>query len=504
MKPRLERSPVGLRAEKFGDFIFFRSRVVKDWGQNLRISDYFGWSHATPCKCTSTSEVIAELHEWMDTFQTNPKAICAGMAFHNPHDMQAFYRMHTVKRIPTRTHTPWPNRAEMGYDCSRNFSWHSWTQLQRIWTRPRRSLLPSLCARRPHENVQTTSSGKTPMELAMGRRPRELLDPASMNPEQLTSTPTKQDLLNEDLQKLAMTTHLQDQFSRRFRQILLNGWNFFFPIFEQEKMCFVNKKIAKSSKDGSLANGWKWKSFQSKDPWQLLVLAPLSFNQISANWGDKRPQILWISKNFQTRVSKQEHLVVWLLQEMFSQTSFLSAILDLARPVELRKKEAENFTTAGLLLQVKKNNFKRLIDNFFCLRKVIIMRIRPRQHALTVTFWTLPTCCTMEGWSGRQSPHISPENERGDETSSWGLVDPLINLVDLQLLHQQVEREQEQWINRVNDPVRDHRYEILYLFTFQWVLPSGEPSDSAFGQSGYRWRSGTTEPQEWQINFAAE
>ena len=78
-------------------------------------------------------------------------------------------------------------------------------------------------------------------------------------------------------------------FREDFVKILLNGWNFFFPIFEQEKMCFVNKKIAKSSKDGSLANGWKWKSFQSKDPWQLLVLAPLSFNQISANWGDKRP-----------------------------------------------------------------------------------------------------------------------------------------------------------------------------------------------------------------------
>ena len=29
------------------------------------------------------------------------------------------------------------------------------------------------------------------------------MDPASMNPEQLTSTPTKQDLLNEEIQKLA-------------------------------------------------------------------------------------------------------------------------------------------------------------------------------------------------------------------------------------------------------------------------------------------------------------
>ena len=34
----------------------------------------------------------------MDTFQMNPKAICVEMAFHHPHDMQAFYRMHRVRK----------------------------------------------------------------------------------------------------------------------------------------------------------------------------------------------------------------------------------------------------------------------------------------------------------------------------------------------------------------------------------------------------------------------
>ena len=57
----------------------------------------------------------------MDTFQMNPKAICAEMAFHRPYDMQAFYRMHNVKRIPTRPHTPWPNRAEMGARLLKKF-----------------------------------------------------------------------------------------------------------------------------------------------------------------------------------------------------------------------------------------------------------------------------------------------------------------------------------------------------------------------------------------------
>ena len=83
-----------------------------------------GTSHLTvccPCKSTSSSEVIAELHEWMDTFQVTPKAICADVAFHNPHDIQAFYPIHNVKRIPTGPRTPWPSRAEMGVRLFKKF-----------------------------------------------------------------------------------------------------------------------------------------------------------------------------------------------------------------------------------------------------------------------------------------------------------------------------------------------------------------------------------------------
>ena len=51
------------------------------------------------------------------------------------------------------------------------------------------------------EKYTSDLSGKTPMELAMGPKPRDLLDPASMNPDKLPSTTTKQDLLKEEIQK---------------------------------------------------------------------------------------------------------------------------------------------------------------------------------------------------------------------------------------------------------------------------------------------------------------
>ena len=57
----------------------------------------------------SPSEVIAKLHEWMDTFQMNPKAICADMAFHQLHA-----ECTTKRESQPGPHAPWPNRTEMG------------------------------------------------------------------------------------------------------------------------------------------------------------------------------------------------------------------------------------------------------------------------------------------------------------------------------------------------------------------------------------------------------
>ena len=46
------------------------------------------------------------------------------------------------------------------------------------------------------------------------------MDPASMTPEQLTSTPSKQDLLNGEIQKIAMKTHLEIQQREDIRRDL--------------------------------------------------------------------------------------------------------------------------------------------------------------------------------------------------------------------------------------------------------------------------------------------
>ena len=119
------------------------------------------------------SEVISKLREWMDTFQMNPRAICAEKAVHHPHDMQAFYRMHNVKRLPTGPHPPWTNWGEMGVRLFKKF--HSTlvdTASEILDETTLSQITPAQLMRKAAtvRNTQVTLSGKTFVELAMGRR----------------------------------------------------------------------------------------------------------------------------------------------------------------------------------------------------------------------------------------------------------------------------------------------------------------------------------------------
>ena len=122
--------------------------------------------------------------------------------------------MHILKTLPTGPYTPWPNRAEIGVRLFKKFlsarldiasKFFDQTTLAQI------TLAQLMRKAATVRNTQVTLSGETLVELAMGRRARDFMDPASMNPEQLTSTPTKQDFLNEEIKKLALQTNLEIQ-----------------------------------------------------------------------------------------------------------------------------------------------------------------------------------------------------------------------------------------------------------------------------------------------------
>ena len=189
----------------------------------------------------------------------NPKTICADMAFHHPHDMQPFYRMHNVKRIPTVARTPWPNRAEMGVRLFKKFLLALVdTASKNLDQTTLAQITPAQLVRKAatERNTQVTLSGKTPMELAMERRARDLLDPASMNSEQLTSTPTKQDLLNEEIQTLAMKTHLEVQHREDIHQDLAERMKFVPPYLRARENVFYWQEDPSKIYQGRKSGTW--------------------------------------------------------------------------------------------------------------------------------------------------------------------------------------------------------------------------------------------------------
>ena len=119
--------------------------------------------------------------------------------------MQAFYRMHNIKTLPT---------LRWGVRLFKKF-------LSALVDTASKNLDPTTLAQSTPaplmrkaatvKNRQVSPSGKAPIELAMGRKPRDLMDRASINPELLIYTSIKQDLLNEEIKKLAMQTHLELQ-----------------------------------------------------------------------------------------------------------------------------------------------------------------------------------------------------------------------------------------------------------------------------------------------------
>ena len=77
-----------------------------------------------------------------------------------------------------------------------------------------------------------------------------------MNPEQLTSTPTTQDLLNEEIQKLSMRTHLEVKQREDIHRGHAERMKFVPPDLRVGEICFTgNKDHAKCSQDGILENG---------------------------------------------------------------------------------------------------------------------------------------------------------------------------------------------------------------------------------------------------------
>ena len=284
--------------------------------------------------------------------------------------MQAFYRMQNVKRLPTRPHTPWPNRAEMGVRLFKKFisalveaASTSLDQTTLSLISPAQLMRNAATVR----NTQVTLSGKTHMEVAMRRRPRDLMDPASMNHQ------PKQDLLNEEIQKLAMKTHLEVQQREDIRRDLADRMKFVLTNLRVGEQVFYWQEDPSTIQEGRKSGKWlKVEIIVVKGP-MVVIFTGASIFQVNASKLTRPLGTVDLEELPDSR-ERTGALVLWLscegqidFWELFCDNSFLSAILDrqglmVAAPVDLRTKKAESFSPtaiAGFLVKAEEKRIPR-------------------------------------------------------------------------------------------------------------------------------------------------
>ena len=209
----------GIRATNFGDVIFvdhaeiqlrknkYMMLLVLDGATNLR------W--ATAQNSLNNKEAIQALRLWTGEHNCMPKAIVGDEAFFRE-DFLTYYRTHGIKECPCGSRTPWPNRAESAVRLFKR-QWQIMSKdLEDDRFRGvtvREAVKGTVWAR----NTQITVSGYSPLEIATGRRPPDLLDIEISDPAQLSVDPLPEDRTRQELQRLALMAHQEARHAAYLR-----------------------------------------------------------------------------------------------------------------------------------------------------------------------------------------------------------------------------------------------------------------------------------------------
>ena len=213
----------GMRAPEFGDVIFvdhqeiqFRTAkyvvlLVLDGATNLL--------QATAQKTLLPEETISALRLWIEENNCVPKRVVGDTAFFTP-DFEKFYKYHNIAQYPCGPRTPWPNRAETAVRLFKK-TWVLFVKslgeegmFQKITLRQAVTRIVFV------RNCQLTVSGYSPLEVATGRRPPDLLDVETSNPEQLSLEGLLEDRTATQLRTIAMKAHLEARQSADLKKDL--------------------------------------------------------------------------------------------------------------------------------------------------------------------------------------------------------------------------------------------------------------------------------------------
>ena len=191
----------GMRATIFGDLIFIDYGAVKNSAASARtrssktasskatddeirepsydfmiiLDGATNFIYAIPLDDLTDASGQRALRDFMHHMQVKPKRIVGDSAFTEP-SWELFYTTHDIQPITMGPFTPWPNRAGASVRLLKK---HIYQLFEDVRNDPVRKagvtvqdLIKEGCWVR---NVSCTYGGKTPIELAFGRRPPDII-----------------------------------------------------------------------------------------------------------------------------------------------------------------------------------------------------------------------------------------------------------------------------------------------------------------------------------------
>ena len=200
----------GIRASVFGDVVFVDHCEIelkkKKYVVLLVLDGATNLLWATAQNSLENKETLTHLRSWNEQNNCIPKAIVGDEAFFSDEFLE-YYKFHGIKDLPCGPRTPWPNRAETAVRLFKK----QWTIMAMSLEGDERfngvTIRQAVKMTAWARNTQLTISGYSPLEIATGRRPPDLFDVETANPEQLTSEPPEEDVSTLALQRLALRAH---------------------------------------------------------------------------------------------------------------------------------------------------------------------------------------------------------------------------------------------------------------------------------------------------------
>ena len=251
----------GMRSEVFGDLTFIDHAEVQ-LNERFKIMFLIIYDGATqlmtsfPCETKSEDETTGYLMDYFDLYQLNPKYIVGDQGF-SGQNLEAFYNRKGIRFISLGPQTPWPNRAEAAV---RLFKEQVKLTLDGVRADPLcnpfsfRVLLRMACQAR---NSMVTFGGVTPLELAFGRRPADVIGVDTADPAQLTAEVPSHEVTIEATRRVAMKAYLEARQSEDLRRDIASKLQFSDgPFYPGDKIYYWNPAAGKIKPDGSKRSTW--------------------------------------------------------------------------------------------------------------------------------------------------------------------------------------------------------------------------------------------------------